>query len=84
MLVLLGVSGFTVTLVFDLSTTLSYALFVEYSLKQLLASITMGAVFYLIHLAGNVVIFTTLIPLVLTAVRRGILPVPNASKGPVK
>jgi hypothetical protein len=65
-LLLFAVAGFVLTLIFDVLTTLSFALFMfgaDYS--KILSSFIYGALFYGIHLAGNTLIFALVIPFLL-------------------
>ena len=67
----IGISGFLCTLNFAVLTTIAYSLTVAFSMKQILASLVFGLGFYVIHLAGNTVIFLTIVPAVLKALGSG-------------
>ena len=64
--VILGLCGFAITLIFDVMTTLSFAVFMAGGdPKKILASFLYGIGFYTIHLLINTAIFVTIVPLVL-------------------
>lgn len=70
---LFGCIGITVTLLYDLLTTLSFAPFVAGGDPAAwLALFAAGAPFYLIHLSVNGMVFALLVPLVLDRVRRAL------------
>jgi hypothetical protein len=58
-------AGLLCTLVFDLLTTASFAFTVHFNAEQLVQSFVFGLWFYVLHAAGNVVIFSLLVPAVL-------------------
>jgi hypothetical protein len=70
----IGAAGFLCTLNFAVLTTLAYAWTVSFSIKQILASLTFGLSFYLIHLFGNTIIFFILVPAVLKVLAAGTVP----------
>jgi uncharacterized membrane protein len=59
-------TGLVCTLTFDLLTTASFAFFVHFNVKQLVQSFAFGLWFYVLHAAGNAVIFYLLVPAVLS------------------
>ncbi|MDZ7346829.1 MAG: ECF transporter S component [candidate division KSB1 bacterium] len=62
--------GFFLTLIYDLLTTLSFALFAAGGDWQKTAAFFLqGSPFYLIHLGSNAVVFALLIPPALTQIR---------------
>ena len=66
---LLGACGFLVTLIFDLNTTLAFALFIDRVWPGLLAAITFGAPFYFTHIGTNTLIFSVLLPILIPRLR---------------
>jgi energy-coupling factor transport system substrate-specific component len=83
-LVRLGLAGLLLTLNFDILTTVSYGIFVQFSLEKLLASIIIGSGFYIAHSGTNTLIFLTLVPVLLNAITRGIPIFQAHAKGPSK
>jgi uncharacterized membrane protein len=72
--VLTGLVGFFLTLVFDVLTTISYVIFIAgMDPAKLLASFVYGMTFYLIHLLANTIIFSTLVPVILTRLQKEII-----------
>ena len=63
----LGVSGFILTTIFAVLTTLSFVFFIEFSQRTFVGSFIYGLGFYLIHIAANTLIFLTIVPAVLKA-----------------
>lgn len=61
----LGLIGFSVTLLFAVLTTLSFVLFIELSIDQLLGSFLYGLGFYVTHIVTNVLIFIMLVPVII-------------------
>ena len=71
----LALAGFLGTLLFDVTTTLFYALFIELSRETLIGSFLYGLGFYATHLLSNSLIFLTIVPVVIgTLERLGWLP----------
>ncbi len=61
--ILTGAVGLSLTLLYDLLTTLSFSLpMTGYSLKKSAAFFVTGAPFYLIHLGGNLLVFSLAVP----------------------
>ena len=59
-------TGFMITLIFDVLTTLSIAVFFTGgSLRKIAASFVYGMVFYSVHLLANTIIFASVVPTVL-------------------
>lgn len=55
--------GFFLTLVFDVLTTLSFAVFISgLSAAKIIATFTLGSFFYVTHLVANTVIFASVVP----------------------
>ena len=66
-----GLCGLLLTLIFDGLTTLSFAVFVTGGDTQKLLSVfTSGIVFYFLHMLINMLIFTTLVPVLLNRLHR--------------
>lgn len=61
-ILLLGMIGLLVTLIFAVLTTVSYSLFSGFTGKKLIASFLTGIHFYLAHLISNTLIFLLLVP----------------------
>jgi hypothetical protein len=68
--IILGLTGFMGTLIFDTLTTLSYTLFIELSRETLIGSFIYGLGFYITHLLSNTIIFLTVVPVVITTLER--------------
>jgi uncharacterized membrane protein len=65
--VIFAAIGFSLTLLFDALTTLSFALFVSgLNATKILASFIYGMAFYIVHLGINTLIFASVVPLVLS------------------
>jgi energy-coupling factor transport system substrate-specific component len=65
-LVYFGALGFFLTLIYDIMTTLSFALFMAGTdFKKITAVFLTGIGFYAIHLVGNTIIFALIVPLIL-------------------
>lgn len=62
---LLGFTGFFLTFIFDLLTTLSFTLFVGTGLPGFITAITFGLYFYIAHQISNGMIFAVLLPILL-------------------
>jgi LytS/YehU family sensor histidine kinase len=68
---LYGLCGFFLTLLFDVLTTLSFALFIAGNdLPKIMALFTTGILFYVTHSVINTVIFMTIVPAVLLGIQR--------------
>ncbi len=66
-IILTGLAGFLLTLLFDVLTTLSFVLFaVGLDLDKIMANFALGMGFYLIHLCANTAIFVTIVPLIIS------------------
>lgn len=66
-----GLAGFLITLVFDVLTTLSFALFMsEPNLNKIMSSFIIGMSFYIVHLVINTVVFAGLVPIILSGLNR--------------
>lgn len=59
---LYSLCGFSITIIFDLLTTLSFLLFAGLSGAKLLASLVYGLYFYLTHILLNTLIFALVLP----------------------
>ncbi len=69
--VILGVSGFTLTLFFDMLTTLSFALFMsDLNVAKLWTTFITGMGFYVLHIISNTLIFITVVPVMLIFVEK--------------
>ncbi len=67
--VLYGCCGFGLTMVYDILTTLSFAVFaVDGDMRKILTIFATGFVFYLAHSAVNTVIFATIVPLLVLGI----------------
>jgi len=65
--------GFFLTLMFDVLTTLSFAVFLSgLSFPKILATFTIGSFFYVIHLAVNTLIFGLIMPTMVVRLRSGL------------
>ncbi len=65
-IILTGLAGFLLTLLFDVVTTLSFVLFAAgLDMAKIAANFAFGMGFYLIHLCANTIIFFTIVPLVI-------------------
>ena len=62
-LILSGVLGFFLTLLFDAATTYAYGLTIGQTLWGTLTAITVGLPFYITHLLTNTLIFSLFIPI---------------------
>ena len=70
-LVLLGLCGLLLTLVFDILTTLSFTLFVAGTdWNKILTTFSVGISFYATHALINTLIFVTIVPIILKAIER--------------
>lgn len=58
-------AGLLCTFTFDLLTTASFAFTVHFTFEQLVQSFAFGLWFYVLHAAGNAVIFSLIVPSVL-------------------
>lgn len=68
---LYGVCGFFLTMLFDVLTTLSFAVFIAGDdLQKIIALFTTGILFYITHSVINTVIFMTIVPAVLVGIQR--------------
>lgn len=68
---LYGGCGFFLTLIFDVLTTLSFALFnAGGDIKKILAFFGSGLPFYLMHIIVNTIIFVTIVPLLAYGIQR--------------
>jgi hypothetical protein len=68
---LFGMLGFLLTLIYDVLTTLSFALIMTGGeAKKIWASFIFGLGFYGLHLLSNTLIFALLVPLLLERLRR--------------
>ncbi|MBN1480426.1 ECF transporter S component [candidate division KSB1 bacterium] len=66
-----GLAGFFLTLLYDVLTTLSFALFIAGDdLRKLLTIFTAGAVFNATHSLINTIIFTIIVPAILIGIQR--------------
>ncbi|HPI74370.1 MAG TPA: hypothetical protein PLZ01_13235, partial [bacterium] len=66
-----GLMGFFCTLVFDMLTTLSFAVFIAGGDRRKMAmTFISGMVFYLVHLLVNTVGFAVLVPVLLKRLKR--------------
>ena len=65
-----GVTGFLLTLQYDVMTFLSYGLMSGFSVTQMQTSFWAGLPFYMVHWIGNTLIFALVLPLVLRGLRR--------------
>ena len=66
----LAVTGFMLTLLFDVLTTLSFAILMAGTdVKKLLSTFVYGMSFYAIHLFCNTVVFAMLVPLLISRMR---------------
>jgi uncharacterized membrane protein len=71
-----GALGFFLTLIYDIMTTLSFALFMAGAdFKKITAIFLTGASFYAIHLIGNGIIFATIVPFILERLEKIVKPV---------
>ena len=61
----LGLTGFLTTTIFALLTTVSFVLFINFSLNKLVASFIYGLGFYIAHILTNTIIFFTLVPTII-------------------
>lgn len=71
--VLLGASGFILTFIYDILTSLSLPLSTGMTEGTILGSLSAGIVFYTAHLVSNTLIFSTLGPEMIQLVRRQLL-----------
>ena len=79
---LLSLIGFALTFVFDLLTTLSEIIVLDLGVYGLLARITSGFSFYLLHQISNALVFAFFLPILLRQLRQ--LPVFHASLATAK
>lgn len=69
-IIICALCGFFLTLIFDILTTLSFAVFIAQGDTTKIASIyASGALFYVTHLIVNTAIFATVVPIILNRVR---------------
>ena len=55
--------GFSLTLIFDVLTTLSFVVFLSgTSLSKIIATFSIGSLFYFTHLIGNTIVFSLFLP----------------------
>jgi len=66
----LGAAGFVATLFFDFITTLSFLPAMGLSVKAFLKSLWFGLPFYAIHIISNTLIFLTVVPAVLSTLKK--------------
>ena len=65
-----GSTGFVVTLIFDVLTTLSFAVFFTGgSVRKIAASFVYGMGFYIVHLLVNTIVFASIVPILLLRLR---------------
>jgi uncharacterized membrane protein len=77
----IGMAGFLITLNFDVLTTLSFVFTMAFTLKQIVGSFVFGLSFYLTHIISNTVIFFTLVPVILNALRKWTNPIHLSTQG---
>ncbi len=68
--VLLGITGLLLTLLYNVLTTVFYAIPSGFTMEQTLASIISGIPFYLINMIANTITFSVLITLVIRYVNK--------------
>jgi hypothetical protein len=73
---LLGITGFALTFVYDLLTTLSTIVIVKTGLPGFLTAVATGFYFFLLHQISNTIIFAFLLPVLVRRLRQ--LPVLQA------
>ena len=70
-MILCGVCGFFLTLVYDVLTTLSFSIFMAGdNLEKIITIFSTGILFYVIHSLVNTMIFTTIVPAILYGIQR--------------
>ena len=70
-LIILATCGFLLTLLFDVATTLSFALFsAGANMQKIWSTFIIGASFYAVHSLVNTLIFVTIVPGVQMALQR--------------
>jgi hypothetical protein len=79
---LLGITGFALTFVYDLLTTLSAIIIVKTGIPGFLTAVATGFYFFLLHQISNTIIFAFLLPILLRRLRQ--LPVLQAGLPPAK
>ena len=73
-LFIFGATGFILTLVFDVLTTLSFVIIMSGGdLNKILSSFAFGMGFYVIHIGVNTAIFAVLVPLLLSRLSQVVL-----------
>ncbi len=72
--VALAAAGFALTFLFDFLTTLGFLVVAGFSLARLWSAYAYGAVFYSIHLFGNVFVFAVVLPAAVHVLNRISLP----------
>jgi hypothetical protein len=77
-------SGFSLTLIFDLSTTIAYAWVAHFTGKQLILSLIAGMGFYLMHLLSNTAIFLLIVPGVIRVIKKSGIPILSNQDGRVR
>jgi uncharacterized membrane protein len=65
-----GVTGLLLTLQYDVLTFVGYGLISGFSIAQMQSSFWAGFLFYIVHWAGNALIFAFVLPLVLRGLTR--------------
>lgn len=66
-----GTAGLFLTLLYDVLTTLSFAIFIAgENLRKIVTIFTTGAIFYLTHVLVNTLIFAVVVPIILLGIRR--------------
>lgn len=64
-ILMFAVLGFILTLIFDVLTTLSFAVFISgLSVAKIAATFTFGSLFYVTHLVANTIIFASIVPVI--------------------
>ncbi len=79
---LLGCTGFALTFLYDLLTTLSAIVVVKTGIPGFLAAVATGFYFFLLHQISNTIIFAFLLPVLLRRLRQ--LPILQAGLPPAK
>lgn len=79
---LLGITGFALTFVYDLLTTLSTIVIVKTGAPGFLTAVATGIYFFLLHQISNTIIFAFLLPVLLRRLRQ--LPVLQTGLPPAK
>lgn len=73
---ILGVTGLTLTWLFDITTDFSFFFVSGFSIDQMKTTFALGVPFYLIHGISNTLIFALVLPVILRGLRRIKLPQP--------